>query len=253
MEYKEYKGIYEKLNSVDDIEALKGKYDDEFLVTVYNQKINRETKKRFHVVKQNAPRMLKDWRRGKTLMEISREWKFPPILTTMLIFLEDGASKKEFWASIREPEKLCDATVAAEIRDVVRSDIVYSPEADERHRKRGIWGETLMYDWLNEQGIAYKTEKDLRGTEGKTPDCLLDEPMMIYGKKVHWIESKATFGDNTEFRFNSRKQLIPYTKLFGPGIVVYWMGCLNDLELPEDIYITDISILKEKLTGCGPE
>ena len=252
MEYEEYKGIYEGLNTVEDIERLKGKYEDEFLVTVYNQKINRETKKRFHVVKNNAPRLLKDWKRGKTLMEISREWKFPPILTTMLIFLEDGASKKEFWECIRNPDS-CDPAMAEEIRDVVRSDIVYSPEADERHRNRGIWGEKLMYDWLDEQNVAYRTEKDLRDTEGKTPDCLLDEPMMIYGRKVYWIESKATFGDNTEFRFNSRKQLVPYTKLFGPGIVVYWLGCLNDLELPADVYVTDISVLKEKLGKCNPE
>lgn len=81
----------------------------------------------------------------------------------------------------------------------------------------------------------------------KTPDSLLDKPMLYEGKKIYWIESKASFGDNIEFRFNSRKQLIPYTQIFGPGIVVYWVGCLNDLETPEGIYVTDISILEKKL------
>ncbi|MDD3379540.1 MAG: TPD domain-containing protein, partial [Candidatus Methanomethylophilaceae archaeon] len=60
----------------------------------------------------------------------------------------------------------------------------------------------------------------------------------------------ASFGDNVEFRFNSRKQLCPYTNLFGPGVVVYWTGCLNDLECPENVYITDMSILGEKLEKC---
>ena len=252
MEYEEYKVIYEKLNTVDDIEELKDRYDEEFLVTVYNQKVNRETRKRHHVVKGNAHKLLKEWKQGKSLMELSKEWKFSPLMLAMLIFFEDGASRTEFWEYINNPD-LCSPAVAEELREIIRNDIVYSPEANERHRKRGIWGETLMYDWLDEQGIPYRTEKDLKSLGGKTPDCLLDEPMMIYGQKVYWIESKATFGDNTEFRGNSSKQLIPYTKLFGPGIVVYWLGRLNDLQCPPDVYVTDISILKEKLTKCEPE
>ena len=247
MEYSEYKNIYNRLNTVRDIENMKEKgYDEEFLVTLLTQKINRETKKRFHVVKQNAGRLLREWKRGKSLLQISDEWRFPPILTAMLIFFEDGASRKEFWEYIREPELLGD-NVADEIREIVRSDVVYSPEANERHRRRGVWGETLLQNWLDAQGIKYRTENDLKAEGGKTPDCLLDKPMMYNGKEIRWIESKASFGDNTEFRMNSKKQLVPYTELFGPGIVVYWMGRLNDLEMPDDVYIEDISILEKKL------
>ena len=96
--------------------------------------------------------------------------------------------------------------------------------------------------------MTYRTENDLRGTEfTKTPDCLLDYPVIYEGHEIHWVESKASFGDNTEFRFNSRKQLVPYTKLFGPGLVVYWVGCLDDLECPEDVYVCDISVLQKKV------
>jgi len=255
MEYTEYKEIYNRLNTVRDIERMKERgYDEEFLITLLTQKINRETKKRFHVVKQNAGRLLRDWKKGKSLMQISEEWRFSPVLTAMLIFFEDGASRKEFWEYIREPELLGER-VAEEIHEIVRSDVVYSPEANERHRKRGVWGETLLQDWLNAQNIKYRTEKDLRDTHTKTPDCLLDKPMMYNGKEIRWIESKASFGDNTEFRMNSKKQLVPYTQLFGPGVVVYWLGCLNDLEMPDGVYIADISILKNKLAPmrCADE
>jgi len=247
MEYSEYRNIYNRLNTVRDVDKMKEKgYEEEFLLTLLTQKINRETKKRFHIVKQNAGRLLRDWRRGKTLMQISEEWKFPPILTAMLIFLEDGASRKEFWEYIREPELLGE-TVAEEIREIVRSDPVYSPEANERHRKRGVWGETLLQDWLDAQDIDYRTENDLKNQGTKTPDCLLDKPMLYNGKEIKWIESKASFGDNTEFRMNSKKQLVPYTQLFGPGVVVYWLGRLNDLDIPDDVYVADISILETKL------
>jgi len=254
MEFKEYKSIYNRLSGPSDIEDLmKEGYDKELLTVLFTQKTTRETKKRFHIVKQNAPRILRDWKKGKSLLELSKQWNFPPVLTAMMIFLEDGASKKEFWTYIRDPETLGNEEVANEVREIVAADIVYSPEADEGHKKRGLWGESLLQNWLNEQAIEYRTENDLRGTHEKTPDCLLKEPMYYNGKKIYWIESKATFGDNTEFRFNSRKQLIPYTQLFGPGVVVYWMGCLDDLELPEDIYLTDISILERKLSKTEDE
>jgi hypothetical protein len=248
MEYNEYKNLYNRLNTIGDINKMIQKgYDEELLTTLLSQKVNRETKKRFHVVKQNSERLLRDWKRGKSLMQISEDWRFPPILTAMLIFLEDGASRKEFWSYIRDPESIGDDVIAEEIREIVRSDLVYSPDANERHRKRGIWGETLLQDWLDSQNITYRTECDLRGTHTKTPDCLLDAPLIYDGKEIRWIESKATFGDNIEFRFNARKQLMPYTHLFGPGLVIYWLGRLDDLEMPDGIYVADISVLDSKL------
>lgn len=248
MKYHDYKAIYSALNGPKDVERMEAKgHDRALLDTVFTQKTTREVKKRFYVVKQNAGRMLKEWKHGHTLLEISERWRFPPILTAMFIFLEDGASKKEFWGYIREPESACSEDLTKELHEIRKADLVYSPEANERQKQRGLWGESLLHEWLDGQGISYRTENDLRGTHEKTPDALLDEPMMYNGKKIYWVESKASFGDNTEFRFNSKKQLIPYTKLFGPGLVVYWLGTLDDLEMPEDVYVDDISVMQKKL------
>jgi hypothetical protein len=247
MEYEEYKSLYNGLRTPKDIDRLccEG-YDQRLVKTLYTQKTSRDVKKRFYVVKQNAPRLLKEWKKGKTMMEISDKWNFPPILTAMLLFQEDGASKKEFWEYVNDPDQLKDDT-ANELRDVIKNDVIYSPEANDEQRERGKWGEDLLHQWLNGQGITYRVEDDLKGVYEKTPDALLDEPMMYEGHKIYWVESKASFGDNTEFRYNSRKQLIPYTNIFGPGVVVYWVGCLDDLECPDDVYVTDISIMQEKL------
>jgi hypothetical protein len=248
MDYDEYKMLYNSLNRPSDIERLgQMGYDQRLLETLYTQKTCRDVKKRFHFVKQKAPDMLREWKKGKTLMEISDKYRFPPILTAMFIFLEDGASKKQFWEFVRSPEILESKQTADEVREVVKNDYVYSPNANDRQRERGIWGETLLQDWLDEQHIKYRTEEDLRGEGQKTPDCLLDEHMLYDGKEICWIESKASFGDNVEFRFNSRKQLCPYTQLFGPGLVVYWTGCLDDMECPPDVFISDISVLEKKL------
>jgi len=248
MKYQDYKAIYNALNGPKDIERLESRgYDPELLITVFTQKTTREVKKRFYVVKQNTGRMLKEWKQGHTLLEISEKWRFPPILTSMFIFLEDGASRKEFWEYINEPEIARNKDLVKELHEVRKADPVYSPEANERQRLRGLWGESLLHEWLDGQGITYRTEEALRGVYEKTPDALLDEPMVYNGKRINWVESKASFGDNTEFRFNSKKQLIPYTKLFGPGLVVYWLGRLDDLEEPEDVYVDDIAVMDKRL------
>jgi len=253
MKYHDYKAIYSALNSHRDIAKLEEKgHDKELLSTIFTQKTTREVKKRFYVVKQNTGRMLREWKQGKTLLEISEKWRFPPILTAMFIFMEDGASRKEFWSYIHEPETSFSKDVRDEIIEIRNADLVYSPEGNERQRQRGLWGESLLQKWLDDQGIKYRTEDDLRGVYDKTPDALLDEPMMYNGKKIFWVESKASFGDNTEFRFNSKKQLLPYTNLFGPGLVVYWMGRLDDLEEPENVYVDDISVMEKRLERIGP-
>ena len=248
MKYQDYKKIYDALNCPKDIDKLETHgHDREMLISIYTQRSTREVKKRYHVVKQNSARLLKEWKKGDTLLEISEKWRFPPILTAMMVFLEDGASRKEFWGYVNDPDSSFSKDVRDELLEVRTADLVYSPEGNERQRQRGIWGEELLQKWLDCQGVGYRTEEDLRGVCDKTPDALLDRPMLYEGKKIYWVESKASFGDNTEFRLNCKKQLIPYTKLFGPGVVVYWMGCLDDLEMPEDIYADDISIMKKEL------
>ncbi len=248
MNYEEYRQLYNDLRTPEDVERLSSEYDPRMLDSLFTQKTTREVKKRFYVVKNASAKMLKEWKKGTSIMDLSKKYRFPPLLTAMFIFLEDGATKKEFWSYVRDPDLLESEETANEVRDAIRNDIVYSPEANDRQKERGIWGENLLHEWLDGQGITYRTENDLRGTEfTKTPDALLDKPVMYNGKKIFWVESKASFGDNTEFRYNSRKQLVPYTKLFGPGLVVYWVGCLDDLECPENVYVQDISVMDVKL------
>ena len=106
MRYDEYKDLYNSLRTAEDVERLSSEYDPRMLDSLFTQKTTREVKKRFYVVKQNSGKMLKEWRKGTSIMGLSKKYKFPPILTAMFIFLEDGASKKEFWSYIRDPDLL---------------------------------------------------------------------------------------------------------------------------------------------------
>ena len=77
----------------------------------------------------------------------------------------------------------------------------------------GLIAEGAMYDW----------------------SVLFMKQEVVNGLKVSWIESKANFGDIVEMKKNLSKQLVPYVKLFGKGIVVYWFGYVTDVDVPEGI------------------
>lgn len=253
MKYEDYKSVYESLNDPADIKRLAAKLnlDEELLTVIYTQRTVRETTKKFYKVKRDADRMVREWKNGSSILSISRKWRFPPILTGLMLFQQLGFSKKQFWKYVREPEKIEKARTRKEIVEITKADIVYSPAAAESQCKRGIWGETMLREWLNSHNICYRTERDLRGEYPKTPDCLFDEPMKVNGWEINWIESKASFGDSIEVRKNIRNQLIPYNELFGDGLVVYWFGVVEGIETPEGIIVSDASLLRHACEKTG--
>jgi hypothetical protein len=251
MKNEDFKYLYDRLKEPSDIDAISKELslDRELLTVIYTQRTVRETTKKFYKVQRNGARMVKSWQSGETLLDISRRYEFPPILTGLMIFQESGRSKKQFWSIVRNPEAIPDKDLRKQIEEICREDIIYSPEGTEKQHQRGLWGEKNLQDWLNEQGIGFRTENDLRGEFPKTPDALLDKPIVVNGWKVNWIESKATFGDRVEVNKNTRKQLSPYVNLFGQGLVVYWFGFVDEITMEDGIFITDSS-----LTGlnCRP-
>jgi hypothetical protein len=241
MKFTEFKSLYDRLNTHKDVKNLSKQtgLDEELLNVIYTQRTVREATKRYHVVKRNAHRMLKEWRAGCSLLQIAEKWEFPPILTGLILFQEDGYSKKEFWKYVREPECISNPRTKKEIIEITEADTIYSPWGNDVQHKRGAWGETKLQDWLTSHNVTYRTEKDLRGKFTKTPDCLLDAPLKVNGWTVNWIESKASFGDRIEFNKNIRGQLSQYVEMFGPGLVVYWFGHVDEVDCPPGIEIID--------------
>jgi len=246
MKNEDFKYLYDRLKEPSDIDVISKELclDKELLTVIYTQRTVRDTTKKFYKVQRNGPRMVKSWQSGETLLDISRRYEFPPILTALMIFQESGRSKKQFWSIVRNPETIQDKDLRLQIEEICRADIIYSPEGTEKQYQRGTWGEKNLQDWLDSQGIGYRTEKDLRGEFPKTPDALLDKPIVVNGGKVNWIESKATFGDRVEVNKNTRKQLSPYVELFGQGLVVYWFGFVDEMTMEDGIFITDSSLTK---------
>lgn len=50
---------------------------------------------------------------------------------------------------------------------------------------------------------------------------------------VRWIESKASFGDHYTHEMN-KTQYFGYVNRYGPGLVIYWFGFIDELDDSQD-------------------
>jgi hypothetical protein len=248
MKLKEYRELYDHLATVEDIDFLAENfgYDKELLLVIYTQRIVRDTTRRFYRVKDQAKKMAWSWQHGKSFVLIAREFDFPTILTALMILEQRKVNRKMFWKMLSDLGKVQDRRLRSELAEAAKTDIVYSQEGTARQYARGRWGEAKLNTWLKARGLEYRTEKDLRAEYDKTPDVLLHKPIEVDGQKKYWIESKATFGDPVEIKRHIKKQLEPYSDLFGDGMVVYWFGYVDDVDLPipEGVKVVDANFFE---------
>ena len=241
MDRSTYQRLYDTLVTYEDVRRISQAehLDEELLFVIHTHRVTRDATRRFYVVKRQLPRLVGQYRRGRSILDIAHEWKFPPVLMGQQMLGELGIPRKKVWQTFLNPESASDARLRHEVGDLLSNDMIYSPRGMELQRERGRKGEDRLARWLEKHGIGYRTEKDLRGKYAKTPDALLDEPIVFFGQKLKWIESKANFGDDVELRKNLRRQLAPYTQIFGEGAVVYWYGYVDGAESPPGILLWD--------------
>lgn len=243
MKLSEYQDLYQKLDTAEDIDFLAENlgYDKELLLVIYTQRIVRDTTRKFYRVKAQAKRLAWMWQNGLPLVQIAHKFDFPPILAALMILEQRKISRKQFWQMIADMESIKDRRLRKELREACLADLVYSSEGTARQYARGRWGEAKLHGWLTDRELKFETEKELRAKYDKTPDILLHKPVDVNGSKKYWIESKATFGDPYEIRRHIKKQLTPYSEMFGDGVVVYWFGFVDDQPygLPDGVDILD--------------
>jgi hypothetical protein len=227
---EEFNSIYNQLNRYEDIARLSSELGmpEELLLVIYTQRTVRRATRDFYKIKAKTIQLADMWKHGMSFYQIGRKFDFPPVLTAMLITQHLGISKKGFRKMVQEPDKIENARYKTEMAEVLEKDILYSPKGLEVQVRRGKKGEAALQSWLKKKCLTFRTEEDLRGQFQKTPDILLDKPIFVRGDEVKWIESKASFGDLVEIKKNLKNQLIPYSQIFGPGLVIYWFGTITE-------------------------
>ncbi|XP_045589160.1 CDAN1-interacting nuclease 1 isoform X2 [Procambarus clarkii] len=146
-----------------------------------------------------------------------------------------SVSKSQVNRLLRDTTKIEDRDLSIEVYLCLLDDDVYGPFADSIKHSVGHEYEFLLRRELEKLNISYKNEDDLRlrGYD-KTPDIKLDIPIAVDGKVVNWIESKASFGDEESHRTYLKDQFWSYWNRFGPGLVIYWFGFIEELDEHRD-------------------
>lgn len=65
---------------------------------------------------------------------------------------------------------------------------------------------------------------------------------------MSWIDSKATFGDDRIHSKQLEEQYSAYVNRYGPGLVIYWFGCLDDLGQSDVMVLDDFPVKGDVMT-----
>ncbi|RKP20762.1 hypothetical protein ROZALSC1DRAFT_21121 [Rozella allomycis CSF55] len=139
-----------------------------------------------------------------------------------------------------------------QIMHCLNVDKMFSPDGDLIRSNVGELGENILTNILEHKGIPFHTEDELRELNfHKTPDVRLEIPIAVKGRIVHWIESKALFGDYYHHKKYDEAQYSSYYNRYGPGLVIYWAGYIKELEECQDFLVLhdfprdeDIEVIK---------
>ncbi|CAI5733923.1 unnamed protein product [Hyaloperonospora brassicae] len=139
------------------------------------------------------------------------------------------------------------AQVIPELRECVEADAYCSPLADRVRHSVGQEYEDVLLMTLRTRQLVFESEATLRAKGlSKTPDVRLLLPIGVKdaadGERlhvVHWIDSKAMFGDRYTHDTENASQLQGYVNRFGPGMVIYWFGHVAHLSADRDVFVTD--------------
>ncbi|XP_051477640.1 CDAN1-interacting nuclease 1 isoform X3 [Apus apus] len=109
----------------------------------------------------------------------------------------------------------------------------------------------VLERFLQEKEAAIPEDQLRAKGYDKTPDFILEVPVAVEGHVIHWIESKASFGDESSHQAYLQDQFWSYWNRFGPGLVIYWYGFIEELDchrergiLLKDCFPTDIVTLR---------
>jgi hypothetical protein len=181
---------------------------------------------------------------GRTILEIadSPGVKFSPcLLARLLVERLLGVKRSTVGLLLRTPSLIPDARLRAEVAACVEADPHCSPLVDRVKEWAGAEHEWRLQAALlrgtPRGGVprsALYTEEELRARGlRRTPDVLLRWPAVVacaHGAPtlVAWLDSKAAFCEDHAAE-DAAAQAADYTRLFGPGALVFWGGYVAEL------------------------
>lgn len=211
----------------------------------YQRKMRRTHQKFCKIVEELYYRYTGAVKAGENvgvMLRLAEEIDLSPALLARMILekyyekhSEEGAEPvtKSFITKLMKDTTLIkDKDLAYEVYLCIVHDDQYGAISDCIKHSIGQEYELRLQRIVRDLNIPFRDEEHLRqhGFD-KTPDIRLEIPFAVDGFIVNWIESKALFGDKEGHNTYFKDQYLSYWNRFGPGLVIYWFGFVETLEL----------------------
>ncbi|XP_074647928.1 CDAN1-interacting nuclease 1-like [Tubulanus polymorphus] len=154
---------------------------------------------------------------------------------------------------LKDTTTIPDPVLAYQIDMCILNDEYCGPVADCIKHSIGEQYEVILKKAVEKHNLSYQDEHQMRlkGYD-KTPDIKLEVPIAVDGHVVNWIESKASFGDEYSHQGYLKDQFWSYWNRFGPGMVIYWFGFIDELDSNRDKGILLKDNFPESITKMNP-
>jgi len=186
-------------------------------------------------LRSRAKEMLRLYKEGVSVVDLSQRFDGPPMNVFRLILAEMRWSKTKIKESLREPSRLSQRE-RKEFEAAEAADRVSNVDQGESQEKADQF-EDILADWFEAQGVRLrrqpemvKEQKQELGRPVRTPDILFLDHVYINERPVAWIDAKHFYGADVEFqRKKMAKQMDRYIEEWGSGAVVYRHGFSENL------------------------
>ncbi|KAI0567802.1 hypothetical protein FGB62_1g650 [Gracilaria domingensis] len=197
---------------------------------IYEQLYARQVAKTFYLVRMHGKTFVERFKSGQSLMDIAEWFNLSPSLVARKVLeLHLGMNRKAVTQLMRDPSNIEDERLREDTALCVEVDEHCSPRMDRLRTALGLEYELRLTDEVKNLGLEFETENELRKRGcHKTPDILLCVPVLFRNKVVRWIDSKAKFGDEYTLNKDYVSSVSSYIGRFGPGMVIYWFGFIED-------------------------
>eukprot|EP00698_Gefionella_okellyi_P020278 TRINITY_DN6349_c0_g1_i1.p1 TRINITY_DN6349_c0_g1~~TRINITY_DN6349_c0_g1_i1.p1 ORF type:complete len:307 (-),score=65.23 TRINITY_DN6349_c0_g1_i1:92-1012(-) len=253
MKQSEFKLIADQLKEIEDVHklaCLPNHPTYNTLLSIYAAKYQKHVRKTAHIHKQHKREYLTDYLHGVTLFDLAVKVNYAPSLLARLVYEEYLLRVKNISVSpnelkqlvskgIRDPSSIDDERLREQVVECHEQDDIYSPTVERTKHNIGLEYEYILQEKLTNLNIPFKTEDLLRSLGYPlTPDALLEVPIAVQGRIVHWIDSKATFGDEYSHKQNL-EQMLRYFNRYGPGMVIYWFDFVEELNMQDEFILVN--------------
>lgn len=234
---EEWKRLSVRLRSSADVGAYakeSDKYSYETLSYIHQQLYARQMAKSYFLLGKHGQRLVDQFKAGESLLDIA-EWinLSPTMVARRILELYCKWNRKQITEALRDPSRITDERLREDVRICIDCDEYSGPHVDRIRNVVGLEYELRLIDELRNLRLEFETEQDLRNRGcHKTPDILLRIPVAFRGKTVCWVDSKAKFGDQFTLNKDYSNSVSSYVGRFGPGMVIYWFGLIEDCPSP---------------------